>query len=73
MSETIHIRNLSALKDLDHEVGVDHSDHLSEVWKFYRFPTPTIAAHRQCIPVERLSFFPTQRLNQATTLRDLHR
>ena len=28
-------RNLSALEDLDHEVGTDHTDHLSEVWKFF--------------------------------------
>ena len=34
--QIIQIRNLSALKDLDLEVGIDHTDHLSEVC--YRFP-----------------------------------
>ena len=27
----IQIRNISALKDLDHHVGIDHADHLSAV------------------------------------------
>ena len=26
----IQIRNLSALKDLDQEVGIDHTDHVSD-------------------------------------------
>ena len=31
--QIIQIRNTSALKGLDHQVGTDHTDHLSEVWK----------------------------------------
>ena len=30
--QIIQIRNLSALKDLDHRVGIDHTGHLSEAW-----------------------------------------
>ena len=32
MSWIIQIMNPSALKNPDHEVGTDHTDHLSEVW-----------------------------------------
>ena len=29
--QIIQIRSRSSLKDLDHEVGIDYTDHLSEV------------------------------------------
>ena len=33
-SRPYKIGNRSAVKDLDREVGIDHTDHLSEVWKY---------------------------------------
>ena len=30
-SYLVQMRNISALKDLDHQVGIDHTDHLPEV------------------------------------------
>ena len=28
----MQIKSLSALKYVDHEVGIDHADHLPEMW-----------------------------------------
>ena len=33
--QIIQIRNISALKHPDHELGIDHTDHLSEMWIFF--------------------------------------
>lgn len=35
----MQIGHLSALKDLDHEVGIDHADHLSEVSLHFQHTT----------------------------------
>ena len=32
MSQNIQINNLSALKCIDRELGIDHTDDLSDVW-----------------------------------------
>ena len=32
--QIIQIKNLYAVKDID-QVGIDHTDHLSEAWKDY--------------------------------------
>ena len=37
--DPIHINNLPPLTDLDHQVGIDHTDHLPDVWPLY-LPQP---------------------------------
>ena len=36
MLQTLQIGSTSALKDLDHQVGIDHTDHLSDAFNISR-------------------------------------